>query len=178
MLRSLLRQIMVIVGIGGYAGIAEGGSIILGHKASAQALEREAARDLQVYRHLLTERSHDPERFDRRQPLLGQVLSDPSSFEYWLNRWQANPARFEHWHPRFWRVLHGEALASVPVAPPPPLNPPAGQNPDPPTPPNPVGPGGDPSPPGSVPEPGSCILLVTGLGIFLVVQRGYRFRRR
>src|SRR4051812_18060301 len=139
-----LYGVMIVAAIGLHGVAAEGGSIVLGHKYSARALERLEAHDLKFYLQMLARRSHDPSGFDHRHPLVGDALSKPGSFEYWFDRWQADPARFEHWHPRFWHLLHGEALGSVPVAPPPPLMPPAEQSPDPPTPPGPGGPGDNP----------------------------------
>ena len=163
---------MIVAGISLYGGVAEGGTIVLGHKYSARALERQEAHDVKFYLQMLARREHDPAGFDLHRPVIGKVLSDPAAFEYWFDRWQANPARFEHWHPCFWHLLHGEALASVTIAPPPPLKPPAGEGPEPPAPPG--GPPDNPPPHVATPEPSSLLLIVVSLGILLLVQGGRR----
>jgi hypothetical protein len=172
---------MIAAGVGLMPGEAEGGSIVLGHKLSAQAREREDARDLALYHRLLDQRSHDPAGFDHRQPVIGQTLSNLPSFWYWFDRWQKAPARFEHWHHRFWHVLDGEAqaiLPMIPSAPPPSLKPPAGQFVDLTPPSSPQGPGGpreDSPPPNIIPEPSSLVLLAVSVGLLALVRGGCRF---
>jgi hypothetical protein len=173
-LAAALYGVMIAAGVGLTPGDAEGGSIVLGQKLSTRALEREDAHDLALYLRLLEERSKDPADFDRRQPVLGQALSDLPSFWYWFDRWQKAPARFEHWHHRFWHVINGEALAKLPVSPIPPvfpLTPPTGQNPIPPMSPSPQGIGG----PGVVPEPNSLVLLAVSVGLLSLALGGRRF---
>lgn len=173
MTRTLLG-LMVIAGIIPPSGVAEGGSIQLGHSYSARALERLEARDLKLYLEAVADRSANPSAFDLRHPVLGQALSRRGSFEYWYNRWQAAPARFEHWHPRFWHYLHGGALAMPPFSPLTPLKPPASQSPEPPSSlPGPTDAGGPP-PHIVTPEPSSLLLLAVSLGILLLVQGGRR----
>ena len=167
------------------------GSLILGHERSTLVQEREELRNERLYEAMVVARDHDPTRFDERHPILGELLTDHASFEYWLNRWQAHPARFEHWHPLFWRIIDGEWLESEPPIIPP-LIPPAGQKgdlpvgpgppvpPSPPGPPRPVAPPGPPgpvAPPAVVPEPDPLLLLVVALGLILVVRGGFRFCR-
>jgi hypothetical protein len=160
---------MIAAGVGLMPGDAKGGSIVLGQRLSAQAREREDAHDLALYLRLLDQRSHDPAGFDRRQPVLGQAISDLPSFWYWFDRWQKAPARFEHWHHRFWHVINGEALAKLPITPITPalpLKPPSPQGVG--------GPGGNPSSPGIVPEPSSLVLLAVSIGLLSLVLRGRR----
>jgi hypothetical protein len=155
------------------------GSLILGHEASGTINEREALRNEHLYEQVVAECSHNPTRFDHLHPILGELLTDRTSFEYWLNRWQANPTRFEHWHPRFWRIIDGEALEGGPPVLPP-LIPSAGQGGAPPAglgpplPPEPPGPPGPVAPVGVVPEPGSFLLLVVAVALILAA-RGCRF---
>ena len=158
------------------------GSLILGHEASSPAHERQALRNERLYEKMVDERSHNPTRFDRLHPILGDVLTDRSSFEYWLNRWQAHPARFEHWHPLFWRILDGEALHGGPpvISPLIPAVLPGGDSPAPPGPigpPEPPGPPGPPGPVAVVPEPGSLRLVLVALGLILVARGGSRYLR-
>jgi hypothetical protein len=172
-LAAALYGAMIVAGVGLTPGDAEGGSIVLGQKLSARAREREDAHDLALYLRLLDQRSHDPAGFDHRQPVLGQAISDLPSFMYWFDRWQKAPARFEHWHHRFWHIINGEALAKLPITPIPPalpLNPPAGQGPSPPLPPSPQEIGG----PGIVPEPNSLVLLAVSVGLLSLVLGGRR----
>ena len=121
-------------------------------------------------------RSHDPAQFDHLHPILGDMLTEQSSFEYWLNRWQAHPARFEHWHPRFWRIIDGEALEGGPPVIPP-LIPPAGQGGDPPVAPGPLSPLGLASPAAAVPEPDSFRLLLVAVALIVFVRGGSRYLR-
>jgi hypothetical protein len=155
------------------------GSIILGHETTSLASEREALRNEHLYEQMVDVRSHDPAQFDHLHPILGDMLTEQSSFEYWLNRWQAHPARFEHWHPRFWRIIDGEALEGGPPVIPL-LIPPAGQGGDPPVahdPQSPPGPPGLAGPAAVVPEPESFRLLLVALGLILVVRVGSRYLR-
>ncbi|MGD0045305.1 MAG: PEP-CTERM sorting domain-containing protein, partial [Isosphaeraceae bacterium] len=155
------------------------GSLILGHETTSLASEREALRNEHLYEQMVDVRSHDPTQFDHFHPILGDLLTEQSSFEYWLNRWQAHPARFEHWHPRFWRIIDGEALEGGPPVIPL-LIPPAGQGGDPPVAPGPLSPLGQPglaSPAAAVPEPDSFRLLLVALGLILVVRVGSRYLR-
>ncbi|MGC8643314.1 MAG: PEP-CTERM sorting domain-containing protein [Isosphaeraceae bacterium] len=130
---------------------------------------------------MVAQRSENPARFDRLHLVLGDMLSNRSSFEYWYNRWQADPARFEHWHPLFWRIIDGESIAGgspinpSPISPSiPPLIPPAGQGDiSPVTPSTPSGPPPPPpSPLATVPEPGTVLLVLEGLGLILLARRG------
>ena len=73
--------------------------MIVGHESTSLASEREALRNEHLYEQMVDVRSHDPTQFDDLHPILGDLLTEQASFEYWLNRWQAHPARFEHWHP-------------------------------------------------------------------------------
>lgn len=152
------------------------GSLIIGHEKTYLVSEREALRNEHLYEQMVDIRSHDPTQFDHLHPILGDLLTERSSFEYWLNRWQANPERFEHWHPRFWRIIDGEALeGGLPVIPP--LIPPACQGGNPEVTPGPLSP---PSPGASaavVPEPESFRLLLVGCGLILVVRGGLMYSR-
>ena len=125
------------------------------------------------------------------------MLTEKSAFEYWLNRWEGHPARFEYWHPWFWRIIDGEALeGGPPIAPhftPTPISPPGrGSEPpihvnpsppydppvhhDPPSHHNPPSPPGHPGvvTPASVPEPESYRLLLLSAGLILVLRGGSR----
>jgi len=155
------------------------GSLILGHETTSLASEREALRNEHLYEQMVDVRSHDPTQFDHLHPILGDLLTEQSSFEYWLNRWQAHPARFEHWHPRFWRIIDGEALEGGPPVIPP-LIPPAGQGGDPPVAPGPLSPLGQPglaSPAAAVPEPDSFRLLLVAVALIVFVRGGSRYLR-
>jgi len=148
------------------------GSIIPGHETTSLASEREALHNERLYEEMVDLRSHDPTQFDHLHPILGDLLTEQSSFEYWLNRWEAHPARFEHWHPWFWRIIDGEALEGGPPVITP-LVPPAGQGGEPPAAPGPLSPTGQPglaSTATAVPEPGSLHLLLVALGLFLAVR--------
>ena len=107
------------------------------------------------------------------------MLTERPAFEYWLDRWQAHPARFEHWHPRFWRIIDGEALEGGPPI----ISqaiPPAGQGENPPAGSGSPGPAGTPgvtSPAGVVPEPESLRLLLVALGLLVAVRGGSRYLR-
>ncbi|HMF37144.1 MAG TPA: PEP-CTERM sorting domain-containing protein, partial [Isosphaeraceae bacterium] len=89
---------------------------------------------------------------------------------------QAHPARFEHWHPRFWRIIDGEALEGGPPIIDPLISH-AGQGGDPPVAPDPPSPPGLAGPAAAVPEPESFRLLLVALGLILVVRGGSRYLR-
>jgi len=150
------------------------GSMNVGHETTPLASEQESLRNEHLYEHMVDVRSHDPTQFDRLHPILGDLLTERSSFEYWLNRWEAHPARFEHRHPQFWRILEGEALEGGPpvIAP---LVPPAGRGGNLPVayqPPSPIGKPGMAGPTVAVPEPDSCRLLLLAIGLIQVVRWG------
>jgi hypothetical protein len=157
------------------------GSLILDHANSSLTLGREEMRNERLYEQIVAQRSENPTRFDHLHPILGNLLTKQSSFEYWLNRWQAAPARFEHWHPMFWRIIAGESLAGgPPVTPPPipPLIPPSDEGGNPPVGPGPPTPA-PPAPPAAVtvPEPGTCLLLLEALGLILLARGAHGFLR-
>jgi hypothetical protein len=132
-----------------------------------------------LYEQVVAERSENPHRFDRLHPILGELLTDRASFEYWLNRWQAHPARFEHYHPWFWRVIDGESRSGGPpvtLPPVPPMISPAGESGNPPIGPGPLPPEPPPPPrppaaPVPVPEPGSLLVLLEAIGLVLLARR-------
>ncbi len=151
------------------------GSMIVGHETTSLASEREALRNEHLYEQMVDVRSHDPMQFDHLHPILGDLLTEQSSFDYWLNRWEAHPARFEHWHPRFWRIIDGEALEGGPPIIDPLISH-AGQGGDLPVAHNPLSPLGQPSlagPAAIVPEPDTFRLLLVAVGLILVVRGGW-----
>ncbi len=150
------------------------GSMNVGHEKTPLASEQELLRNEQLYEQMVDVRARDATRFDRLHPILGDLLTEQSSFEFWLHRWEAHPARFERWHPQLWRILQGEALEGGPpvIAP---VVPPAGQGGNPPAAYQPLSPIGKPGladPPVAVPEPDSCRLLLLAIGLILVVRMG------
>ncbi|MFO0893183.1 MAG: PEP-CTERM sorting domain-containing protein [Isosphaeraceae bacterium] len=159
------------------------GSIVVGHRISEAARQREIARNEQFFKQLSSLRESQPARFDRLHPFYGQLLTSSTFFDRYFQRWQANPARFEFYHPCAWKVLDGGAhlhppgQGETPV--PPPL--PEGSNPPvtPPLPPiNPPEPGPlPPLTPSVVPEPSSLILAASGMGLLLLAGAARRRSR-
>ncbi len=165
-----------ILALGSFCGEVQArGSIDVGHETISLTSEREALRNERLYEQIVDLRSHDPAQFDQGHLILGDMLTEQSSFECWLNRWEADPARFEHWHPRFWRIIDGEALEGGPPVITP-LVPPAGHGGEPPVAPGPPSPSGPSSPAGPasvVPEPESFRLFLVAFGLILVVRSGW-----
>jgi hypothetical protein len=58
-------------------------------------------RDERLYEHLETERLHNPVLFDHRHPFLGHLLTDPTVFQHWLDKWEGHPFCFVHHYPTF-----------------------------------------------------------------------------
>ena len=155
-------------------------SSILRHQVASLARQKEESEHVRLYEQMAAVRANDHAAFDRLHPFFGPVLTNRASFEYWLWRWHVAPARFEHWHPLFWKILDGEALAGGPPVPPvvPPTVPdikPVPPLPPPPDPLPPPEPGPLPNP--SVPEPGSAFLMLSGLLVSAVILTGSRHRR-
>lgn len=181
--RTLLVIAAGLLSMAWLAAPAEAGRIAPGAHAAGLG-----ARNEQLYERLVAQRDRNPTKFDRAKPVLGRMFTDSSYFQYWQDRWQANPARFEEFHPQFWRIIDGEGHAGGPpvpiVVPPttPPLNAPQGLDggPSPSAPSDGGNPGSDPPgdpqgpspgpPQGAVPEPGSSVLLISGLGLLAALR--------
>lgn len=190
MMRIVIAWLLMITLLGSCREAFAWGSLIPGREHSPHAAQREALRNERLYERVVADRLQNPVRFDRLHPILGDLLTNRSTFEYWYNRWQAAPARFEHWHPYFWRIIAGEALAGGPpvvlppvVLPPaPPLIPPAGQEGNPPVisgplPPAPPNPPVQPPSVAAVPEPGSFVLVVEALALAVLARGGLALLR-
>ncbi len=182
--KAILSFSILALGLLGRDAFA-GGILVRHHDESLSATEREDLRNERLYEHVVELRAHDPEEFDRQHPVLGEFVSQRPSFEYWVNRWEADPAQFEHWHPRFWRIIDGGALEGGPPVSPPLVFPavPVGEprrdvdhsvsphSPNPPGKPNSTIPV-NPAP--AVPEPSSLQLLLMTVELALAVRGGSR----
>jgi hypothetical protein len=129
----------------------------------------------------------DPARFDRKDPLIGELLSSQLVYENLLQDFEAHPKRFERQYPFLWRVLDGDMLyhEKHPFEPPTALNPlnavpfhkkghgDPGDPGMPRDPPPSFDPGG-----GSVPEPSSGVLMLTALTAGLIGAAARRTVRR
>ncbi|WP_165231697.1 hypothetical protein [Aquisphaera insulae] len=196
--RSRAHRIAVLVAaaaaLGGWLapGRANAGSMKLGPTARTAAMfERLERQNVGVYERMVQMRDANPAAFDRNHPFYGALLTSPTDFAYWLNRWQSHHQRFEHFHPLAWRVIAGEAYAggpptsavTTPEVPPTtsPLIPPAGQGLDPTGPPttptNPNPPAG-PTASGAVPEPASCVMLVSSMAVVAAAMARSRRKAR
>jgi len=148
------------------------------HETASLTSEREALRNEHLYEQMVDLRSHDPTRFDQINPIVGDLLTERSSFEYWLNRWEAHPARFEHWHPRFWRIIDGEALEGGPPIIDPLIST-TGREGDPPVAHDPPSPSGQPGQPALahpavvVPEPDSFRMVLVAVALIVFVRGGW-----
>ena len=58
------------------------GSMILGQGTISLASEREILRNEHLYEQTVDMRSHDPTEFDHLHLILGNMLTEQSSFEY------------------------------------------------------------------------------------------------
>jgi hypothetical protein len=185
-LATLLASIILSFAAPSRAGILELETKL--HISPSQQL-----RDERSYEHLETERLHNPDVFDHRHPFLGRLLTDPTVFQLWLEKWEAHPFCFVHHYPSLWKVLDGEARYGGPpgahLSPPaPPAVLPIGNTIDPPAtpllpnlpsdPPSLPGPPLAPSPPvapNAVPEPASAFLFIGGMSVLLLTYSRIRF---
>jgi hypothetical protein len=118
----------------------------------------------------------------------GGLLPDNVFWRYLEARWELNPARFDHWHPRIgpwlaedYRLQHESQTITPPAFPPftivPLTDPPPGASDPPPPFETPPPGGGDPPPPSihitsvATPEPSSWILLATSVVASFLVSR-------
>lgn len=124
-----------------------------------------SVRNSRLYDHVVKLRAADPDRFDGNYPFIGKLLRDDKFFDKLYDRWQANPARFEHYHdPLLIRILDGKPRVPPPLSP---IHPPRPPHFPPILPPDECG----PNSPGAVPEPGTLAIMLIGMGTVLLWRR-------
>lgn len=198
---------MFIVGaiLGGcLTGSAQAGTLREARAAAIQA--RQSSISERMSQRIAVLRANNSAQFDRTNPFMARLLTQQNFLNYWVSRWQAHPARFQYWHPRFWHILDSvpplqetptgtppivspEVIPPVPqlIDPPPDGNstdPPPGTPTDPTDPTNPTNPTNptDPTNPGggsnSIPEPASLQMIAVAMTALLATRYGLRGRKQ